>query len=251
MKISQLAKTIKVPSKELFIQVAKLGIPVKSVQSTIPEKNIDKLITSLKKKFSKVNWDDIDIEAIKAKSKEMPKKVAAKPKKKVVEKKAVKVAAKKKVTKKKPEEETAKTVGKSRVTAKKKVSEEKPVKEKKKLVKEPKEVPVDEKKEQVSVKEEVVVEATEEKAPEKKPTKLLKIKCPVAVKELALKLATSPGQIIKLLMSKGILATINQLLNEEDAKIVGEEFGYIIERLPTVEEEETLVHEEPDREEDL
>lgn len=248
MKISQLAKTIKVPSKELFIQVAKLGIPVKSVQSAIPEKNIDKLIISLKKKFPSVNWDEIDIKVIKTESKAKSKRSAAKTKE--VKKKTVKITANKEKTEKTDKKVAA--VKRPKAVRGKKDSKEKLIEDKKTVEdKTVEEKAVEEKKEQPSVKEETTVEKIEEKSPEKKPAKVLKIKCPIAVKDLASKLIISPGQIIKLLMSKGVLVTINQLINEEDAKTAGEEFGYLIERLPTLEEEETFAHEEKDREEDL
>ena len=66
--------------------------------------------------------------------------------------------------------------------------------------------------------------------------KVLKIDLPITVKDLAVKLQTKPNELIKRLLGKGILVTINKTLNEETTYSISEDFGYRIERLPTQEE---------------
>ncbi|MBU1852513.1 MAG: translation initiation factor IF-2 [Candidatus Omnitrophica bacterium] len=105
----------------------------------------------------------------------------------------------------------------------------------------------------VSTKEKPVVvavpcaapEPAEEKAPEPSlELKVLKIDIPITVKELAVKLQTKPNELIKRLLSKKILITINQSLGEETAGPIAEDFGYKIERLPTQEEALLQDHQE-------
>ncbi|MFC1667365.1 translation initiation factor IF-2 [Candidatus Omnitrophota bacterium] len=66
--------------------------------------------------------------------------------------------------------------------------------------------------------------------------KTLKIDIPITVKDLAIKLQTKPNELIKRLLIKKTLVTINQMLNEEIVRSISEEFGYRIERLPSLEE---------------
>jgi len=80
---------------------------------------------------------------------------------------------------------------------------------------------------------------------------VLQAKFPIIVKDLAEKMNVGTGLVIKALMDMGILANINQLVDEKDANAVAEKFGYEFERLPTVEEELVTEHEEEDHVEDL
>ena len=57
-----------------------------------------------------------------------------------------------------------------------------------------------------------------EAAPEQ--LKSLRIKVPLTVKELAVKLTAKPNELIKRMMKLKIMATINQLLDEETIKKV-------------------------------
>jgi len=95
--------------------------------------------------------------------------------------------------------------------------------------------------EKVEVKPEVV--EIEEKAdvPETPELKVLKIDFPITVKDFAFKLQIKVNDLIKNLMAKNILATINQTLDEETANSIADEFGYRIERLPS--EEDVLLEE--------
>lgn len=80
----------------------------------------------------------------------------------------------------------------------------------------------------------------------KEEVKLLKIDLPISVKDLAVKLRAKPNELIKRLLAKKILVTINQSLDEEVAGNIAGEFGYKIEKLPTQEEEALTEHDEED-----
>ena len=84
---------------------------------------------------------------------------------------------------------------------------------------------------------EILPSAVEEK--EALDLKVLKINLPITVKDLGFKLETRPNDLIKRLLNKKILVTINQSLDEGTANSLAEEFGYRIERLPS--EEETFL----------
>ncbi|MFH1246103.1 MAG: translation initiation factor IF-2, partial [Candidatus Omnitrophota bacterium] len=77
--------------------------------------------------------------------------------------------------------------------------------------------------------------------PEKK---ILKLKTPLTVKDLAVKLAVKSSELIKRMMDMKIMATINQMLNEETVCNVAVAYGFTLERLPTLEEELLQVHKE-------
>jgi translation initiation factor IF-2 len=93
------------------------------------------------------------------------------------------------------------------------------------------------------------VEKPPEKLPEKpaeKEQKTLQAKIPLTVKELAVKLAVKPNELIKTMMKMNILATINQMLDEETIKKAAKEFGFVFKRLPNLEEELLQVHQQQD-----
>lgn len=75
-----------------------------------------------------------------------------------------------------------------------------------------------------------------EVAPEKPVLKKIQLSAPITVKELSVKLKVSVSEVIKRLLSKRIIATINQQLDEGILKIVVPEFGFEFERMPTAEE---------------
>lgn len=117
------------------------------------------------------------------------------------------------------------------------------------LVKE--ELSVKKEKKKVSPKAKKVTEPSrpskKELAVEKEEVlKVLKIDLPITVKELAIKLQIKPNELIKQLLGKRILVTINKMLDEETANSIAKGFGYKIERLPTQEEALLLEHEEVD-----
>ncbi|MEW6555922.1 MAG: translation initiation factor IF-2 [Elusimicrobiota bacterium] len=66
----------------------------------------------------------------------------------------------------------------------------------------------------------------------------IKIDETITVAELATKLNLKPAELIKKMMSLGILATINQRIATDIAKMVADEFGYDIEVIPLYGEKE-------------
>jgi len=69
------------------------------------------------------------------------------------------------------------------------------------------------------------------------PLKPISLKIPMTVKELGEKLAISPSDVIKRLLGMKIFATINQLLSEEPIRTVLKQYGYELQRMPTLEEQ--------------
>ncbi len=63
----------------------------------------------------------------------------------------------------------------------------------------------------------------------------------VTVAELAQKMAVKASEVIKQLMKLGIMATINQVLDQETAAIVAEEMGYKIKLLSAADLEQSLL----------
>jgi len=78
------------------------------------------------------------------------------------------------------------------------------------------------------------------------PPRTVALKFPISVKELAEKLNVTPSAVIKQLLAMKIMATINQSLDEAQATEVAKTFNATVERLPTLEEELTQLHEEPE-----
>ncbi len=89
-----------------------------------------------------------------------------------------------------------------------------------------------------------------EKAAEQK-LKPLQVKIPLTVKELAVRLSLKPSELIKRMMKMKIVATINQLLDEQSVSHVIKEFGFVLERLPSLKEELLEAHKQEDGQEDL
>ncbi|MDX1688828.1 MAG: translation initiation factor IF-2 [Candidatus Promineifilaceae bacterium] len=77
-----------------------------------------------------------------------------------------------------------------------------------------------------------------------KESKVIEIPDFITVRELATLMDVSPINVIKELMSSGIMANINQQIDFDTAAIVAEEFGYEATS-PHVEEEEEEVAEQP------
>jgi translation initiation factor IF-2 len=78
---------------------------------------------------------------------------------------------------------------------------------------------------------------------EKKP---IVVKETITVQDLANKTKTSPAEMIKKLMSLGVMATINQEIDYETATIVANEFGYEVQLKPEIDEEAILTQEQED-----
>src|SRR3989338_4727555 len=76
--------------------------------------------------------------------------------------------------------------------------------------------------------------------------RVVAVKFPITVKAFAEKLSVSPSEVIKRLLAMKVLATINQSWSEETATQVAVGFNAFLERLPTLEEELTREHEQPE-----
>ncbi|MBN2189909.1 MAG: translation initiation factor IF-2 [Candidatus Aureabacteria bacterium] len=121
------------------------------------------------------------------------------------------------------------------------------------------------KKEKEKEKENVVsVEPPQADEKEKKPSKVLELDLPISVKSLAQKINTKPNELIAKLMTMGVFASLNQMLDAETAEIVVHEYGYDlakkeskkIEPIEIIEEkkstfEEELLEKVEDKPEDL
>lgn len=65
----------------------------------------------------------------------------------------------------------------------------------------------------------------------------------ITVGELASALAVKAGELIKVLMGMGVMATINQTLDTDTAQLVVEEMGHSVKRVATQDREEELLEE--------
>ena len=83
-------------------------------------------------------------------------------------------------------------------------------------------------------------------APAKPALKPLELRMPLTVKELAEKLFISPGDVIKKLMGLRIMATINQLITEETIEKVLPAYGYELKKAPSLEQRLEAFHQEED-----
>ncbi len=78
---------------------------------------------------------------------------------------------------------------------------------------------------------------TQPSQPETPESSVIEVPEVISVRDLARKLDTTPIEIIKILMSYGTMATINEIIDFDTATIVAEELGKEIQRETIVEEE--------------
>ncbi|KHO62504.1 translation initiation factor IF-2 [Thermoanaerobacter sp. YS13] len=90
---------------------------------------------------------------------------------------------------------------------------------------------------------------TEEK--EEDEIKIITIPEFLTVKELAEKMKVNPTEIIKKLIAKGIMVTVNQQIDFENAAKIAEEYGFLVDKEEVKNELEMLLEETPDDEKDL
>ena len=76
----------------------------------------------------------------------------------------------------------------------------------------------------------------------KGPLRELEIELPIAVKDLAFKMQEKASIILKSLLEKGIMATINQNLDEAAVRQITAQFGFNIVKIKTHEEELLYTH---------
>lgn len=88
---------------------------------------------------------------------------------------------------------------------------------------------------------------------ERKRRQNLKVLIPeeIVVNDLALKLKVTSSEVIKKLISLGVIANITQTIDYDTAAIVAEELGFNVEKEVVVTIEERLFEAEPDNPEDL
>ena len=207
IRIHVLAKELGVTSKDLIDKLHSLKIEVKGHMSAIEDDAVLRVKEALKPK------------------KEKPK---AKEKAPLYHKgtgQAVKAKAPKKIKEPKLEAKKAEPV---------KVE---PPKVRLSKVQAPK---VEEKKIEEEKREEI-----KEVEPKPEP-KVLKINFPIIVKDLAARLEVKPAELLKKLLDKKVLVTINQALSEETASLICEDFGYLVEKLPSSEESFLAEFDKPD-----
>ncbi|MBU1727573.1 MAG: translation initiation factor IF-2 [Candidatus Omnitrophica bacterium] len=86
---------------------------------------------------------------------------------------------------------------------------------------------------------------------EEKPGKELELDLPITVKDLAIRLQEKPSVIIKDLMAIGVMAGINQSLDEATAGKLCQKYHYVIKKAPGKEELALMAHEKPEDPADL
>jgi translation initiation factor IF-2 len=84
-------------------------------------------------------------------------------------------------------------------------------------------------------------------APPKVEFKELELELPITVKDLAIKLQEKPSVLIKHLMEIGLMAGINQPLEEQTVARICEKFGFRIKKAPGEEEAALRIHQQPDK----
>jgi translation initiation factor IF-2 len=258
LKISDLAKKLKIPAKVLLIQVVKMGITAKSAQAVLTEESVDKILKALSKTRSSIEIDKIKKSAASDKKKIKPKKpetAKALKKKSAKDKKAPSTKDKKPLAKdtsaakkkKSLKTKTDKKIHDARETLQENLTGQQPdtadvesLDTKKPLKTGPAEESAVAKE---SIENKTAVHAVkQDESREEDSLKLLQIKLPVSVKNLAEKISITPQALIKELMGMNIFANINQLITAEDAQAAGKKFGYRIERPLTLEEEVIVSH---------
>jgi translation initiation factor IF-2 len=267
LKISDLAKKVKIPPKVLLIQIVKLGITAKSLQTVLSEKEVDKILKTIAKKKPA-----LDIDKIKKASAD--KKTVKSTRKKTSPSAKSKIKSTKAKTNKKTESDKTKKAGsgKDDTTS---AAKKKPLKKKttRKSIKKHDAVPaaaslqeksleqadkaptikgalasdnvrsgVSEKIEKRPAPSMKAVEQEPEKQAERDSRKSLSVKIPLTVKDFADKMSVASSRVIKELMGMNVFASINQLIGEEDVIAVGDKLGFSIAKLPTVEEEVAASH---------
>ncbi len=224
MKVKELAKELNISYKKLLAKTSELKIKVKSSEDSLTSQEAKKVKSSFAKKKKKVP----------VKKKVARKKVSAKVK--VVKKKVVGVKKKKAPTTRR-KKITKRAVAKEKPSILPSVSPAvetiKPVE--KKIPKKATPVVEEVKKEEKVVPE--VAKKIEEEKVTLPPTKVIKIDETITVSELASKMEVKVSELIKKLMTQGILVTINQRLGIDTATLIAGEFGFGIEVVPLYGEE--------------
>lgn len=253
MKISDLAKKLKIPPKVLLIKIVKMGITAKSAQAVLTEESVDKILKALSNTKSSVGLDKIEKPAgpekktkpKKAQTAKTLKKKTAKGKKTSADEdekpraKTTKTAKKKKVVKIK----TDKEIPRKPETLQGNVTEKKSDTESPDIKKYPETGP-----KKIAAEKRIIegkgaeYAVEQDEIHEEDPLIPLQVKLPVSVKNLAEIISITPQALIKELMGMNIFANINQLISEDVAQTIGKKHGYRIDRPLTLEEEVIVSH---------
>jgi len=222
MRVHELAKKLGIESKEALAALNGLGVEVTSVHSAVSEENAARVEQSLG-------------------SGAVAKKTATKATKKTAKKATKKAAkkeptAKKKATKKAATKKVAKKVAKKKPVA---VAPEPPAEKTPPATPEPDDAPAP-----AAAAPEPAPEPKPEPAPVPKPQPEPEPPAPMAtvegpitieegitVKRLAEKLGMSPTDVMRELMSRGVMGDINQALDAEAALSIAAHFGAEARRL--------------------
>ncbi len=212
VRVSKLAKELKLTSSELITKLRALKVEVKGATSSLDDETAILVKEELmsKKSTKKSKPAKTTKAAAKGKKKEAKGKKKTAPVKRVAKAPVKKKEKARKAKTEKPKEAASVTVAPVKPATMTRAEAVSPVVQK--------------------------AEKTEE-ADKDLGLKVLKIDIPVTVKELSIKLQIKPNELIKRFLSKKILVTINQSLDEENAQSICREYGYRIEKLPTQEEE--------------
>ncbi|HHY05928.1 MAG TPA: translation initiation factor IF-2, partial [Clostridia bacterium] len=209
-RVYELAREMEMTSKELLAKFRELELDVKNHMSTVPIAEVERI------KKMVLNLDKVET---KSRTKKPVAKQTKQAKPKVASKQ--KTAGRSSKDKDYKREEGQKKRKKVQSTGQKKTSR--------------------------------ANKRKKQKMPKKKPTpvkvKEMMLEGSLTVQEFAHLLNKKAGEVIKKLMSMGVMATINQELDIDTLILLGSEFGTNVELKAT--KEELLFAEEPDKPEDL
>jgi translation initiation factor IF-2 len=234
-RVFELAKDLGLSSKEVLAHLRDLGVDIKGHMSSLEPETVEILVDAFKpggarkgKKEPKTQPQAAAAAPAKGKAATTPLPPPVTPKAPTAPK--VKAAPKVPVAAKAPEAAKPPEAPKTAPVA----VEAPPSK--------PQEEPLVEPQEELLVKlkeepQEKPKEGKEEKKPVTTVKPVIQFGESVVVKELAERLDKSPSEIIKKLMKLGIMATINQTINFEAAKVVANKLGFDVEPAPLIEEE--------------
>ena len=199
MRVHELAKELRLSSKEVIERLAALGVKIKGHMSTVDESVVTRLRQTLAKP---------------ATPKPSPAKPAGKAPKPAAKKAERKEPARVAKTPPPPTPQPTPAVLPTPPPAPPAAPAEAPA--------------------PVAVQPPLPQEAAAPAAPAPKP---LKLQFPISVKDLAMKLDMKPNDLIKHLISRRIFASLTKLLDEATAAQIAKEFGYELAPQPTLEEQ--------------
>ncbi|MBI4358735.1 MAG: translation initiation factor IF-2 [Candidatus Omnitrophica bacterium] len=215
MRVHELAKKLKMPSKELITELKKYGVKAQSHMELLDVKVVDAM---LKKSVSSKTLVAQKEPARKAVSKGAEKKTVHK-KEEVPSKRSKQPKAVEEVKEtKKPEIKIAEKISAPAKPAKLEVSEAKAAPPKAAKLESPRLEP----------KPETAVAPAPKIPPKRVP---IQVEMPITVGALAEKLKIRVAELIKTLIGIGIFANVNQLLNEEIVWKASEVLGIEIEKI--------------------